>query len=66
MLLAAYIAGVLFGLIFTDDRPLVRVGLSLLWPLAFAAFAITVIVLIVVAIAALPFQRRRSRVSPGD
>ena len=62
MLWVMYIAGVLIGLVFTDDRPLTRVGLSVLWPLAFAAFAITVAVLMAVAIVALPFRRKRSGV----
>ncbi len=55
---ALYVLGVLIGLVFTDARPLARLGLALLWPLAFVVFAVTVVVLIVVAIVALPFRGR--------
>ena len=58
MILTLYAAGVLIGVIFGDARPLSRLGLALLWPLAFLAFAVTVVVLIAVAVIALPFQHR--------
>ena len=54
-----YVVGVLIGLVCTDARPLTRTGLALLWPLAFAAFVVTVAALILVALVALPFRGRR-------
>lgn len=59
VLFAVYAAGVAIGLVFTDAGPLARVGLALLWPLAFVAFALTVAVLILAALIALPFRGRR-------
>ena len=59
VLVAVYALGVLVGLVFTDAGPLARIGLALLWPLAFGAFAVTVALLILVALVALPFRGRR-------
>ncbi len=56
---AVYVLGVLIGLVFADAGPLARIGLALLWPIAFAAFAATVAALILVALVALPFRGRR-------
>jgi len=59
VLVAIYVLGLLIGLVFADAGPLARIGLALLWPLAIAAFAATVAALILVALVALPFRRRR-------
>ena len=60
VLVTIYVLGVVIGLLFADAGPLARVGLALLWPVAFAAFAATVVMLILAALVALPFQRRTS------
>jgi hypothetical protein len=59
VLFAVYATGVAIGLVFTDAGPLGRIGIALLWPLAFIAFAVTVAVLILAALVALPFRGRR-------
>ena len=47
---SVYVAGVLWGLLVTDARPVERLALALLWPLGPLAFVVTVTVLL----AALP------------
>lgn len=44
-----YLAGVAFGLVMTDARPLTRIALALLWPLGPIAFLVTVTLLLTVA-----------------
>jgi hypothetical protein len=58
-LVVVYALGVLIGLVRTDAGPLARAGYALLWPLAIVAFAVTVAVLVLVALVALPFRGRR-------
>ena len=53
-MLAAYVAGVAWGLLKIDARPLARVGMALAWPLGPAAFVVTVIILIAAAAIAFP------------
>ncbi len=50
LVLGVYVAGVLWGLIMTDARPVARVALALLWPVGPLAFVVTVTLLL----AALP------------
>jgi hypothetical protein len=64
VLLAVYAIGVAIGVVFTDAGLLARIGLALLWPLAFVAFAVTVAVLILAALIALPFRGRRPGTVP--
>lgn len=52
--LAVYVAGVAWGLLVIDARPVARVGLALLWPLGPLAFAVTVAVLLVASLVASP------------
>ena len=49
-----YAAGVAAGLIFTDARPLTRVGLALAWPIAPLAFAVVIGLLVVAALYIFP------------
>jgi len=49
-----YAAGVAAGLIFTDARPLTRVGLALAWPIAPLAFVAVVSLLLVAALYIFP------------
>ena len=51
---SAYVAGVLWGLIMTDARPVPRVGLALLWPLGPLAFVVTVTLLLIALPVAFP------------
>jgi hypothetical protein len=51
---AAYLAGVLIGLVLTDGRPATRIGLALLWPIGPAAFLVVVTILTAAAILAFP------------
>lgn len=48
--LGVYVAGVLWGLLVTDARPVERLALALLWPIGPLAFVVTVTLLL----AALP------------
>jgi hypothetical protein len=41
-----YLVGVLIGLVRIDGRPIVRVGLALLWPVGPIAFVVTLIALV--------------------
>ena len=52
--LLLYIGGVVVGLFSTDARPAARVALALLWPLAPAAFVVTIALLLVTAAIAFP------------
>lgn len=50
-----YLAGVVWGLVMTDARPVQRVVLSLLWPIGPLAFVVTVaILLLAMPVAFLP------------
>lgn len=49
-----YVAGVAWGLLRTDARPLERVVLSLLWPLGPIAFLVTVATLVAASVIAYP------------
>jgi hypothetical protein len=49
-----YAAGVAAGLIFTDARPLARVGLALAWPIGPLAFAAVIALLLVAALYIFP------------
>jgi hypothetical protein len=52
-----YGIGVVVGVVVTDARPAVRVGLALAWPLGLLAFAVTVVMLL--AAAPIAFVGRR-------
>ena len=49
-----YVAGVVWGLIVIDARPLARTGLALVWPLGPIAFAVTLAILLSAAAIAYP------------
>ena len=49
-----YAVGVVVGLMFTDARPLTRVGLALAWPLAPLAFVTVVTTLLLAALYIFP------------
>ena len=49
-----YVLGVLAGLVFTDARPLARVGLALAWPVAPLAFVVVVSGLLLAALYIFP------------
>ena len=49
-----YVAGVVAGLIFTDARPLTRLGLALAWPIAPLAFVAVVSLLLIAALYIFP------------
>jgi hypothetical protein len=51
---AIYVAGVLWGLLVTDARPVARVGLALLWPIGPLAFVVTVTMLVIALPVAFP------------
>ena len=51
---AAYVAGVVWGLIMIDARPAARIGLALLWPVGPLAFVLTIAVLLGAALIAYP------------
>ena len=57
VLAGIYAAGVVVGVCMTDDRPVTRVALALLWPLGPIAFLATVSFLIVIAPVALIGRR---------
>lgn len=52
--LLIYGLGVAAGLIFTDAKPLLRVVLSLLWPIGPLAFVIVVLGLLLASLVAFP------------
>jgi hypothetical protein len=49
-----YVLGVLAGLIFTDARPLARIGLALAWPIGPLAFVVVVAGLLLAALYIFP------------
>ena len=49
-----YVAGVAWGLLAGDARPVERVALALLWPLGPLAFAVTIVVLLAASLIAYP------------
>jgi len=49
-----YVAGVIGALLFTDARPLARVGLAVAWPIGPAAFMATIAVLMAAALVVFP------------
>lgn len=51
---AVYVAGVIWGFLATDARPLARVGLAILWPIGPAAFLVTSAILLAVLPVAYP------------
>ena len=51
---AAYVAGVAWGLLMIDARPAARVGLALLWPFGPLAFVLTIAILLVASLIASP------------
>ena len=61
ILLLAYGAGVLIGLLFTDASWPSRVGLALFWPIGPLAFVCTVAGLLLVALMAWPGAPRAAR-----
>jgi pheromone shutdown protein TraB len=52
--LALYAIGVAAGLVLTDARPLARVSIALLWPLAIVTFAVTIATLVAAAMLIFP------------
>jgi hypothetical protein len=52
--LAVYAIGVAVGLVLTDARPLARVSIALLWPLAIVTFAVTIATLVGAAMLVFP------------
>ena len=52
--LAVYAIGVALGLVLTDARPLARVSIALLWPLAIVTFAVTIATLVGAAMLVFP------------
>ena len=52
--LLIYVAGVVTALLFTDARPLARVGLAVAWPIGPAAFAGVIALLLVAALVIFP------------
>lgn len=51
---AVYLAGVVWGLLAIDARPLTKVGLAFLWPVGPAAFVVTIATLLAVLPIAFP------------
>jgi hypothetical protein len=49
-----YVAGVVWGLLMIDERPIARAGLALLWPLGPVAFVITFLILLAASTIAFP------------
>ena len=54
VVLLIYALGVIAGVVFTDARPLARVGLALAWPIGPLAFAVVVSGLLVAALYIFP------------
>jgi len=50
----AYVAGVVWGLLMSDARPLERVVLALLWPFGPLAFVVTITILLAASVIAYP------------
>ena len=53
-LVVLYVAGVVFGLLMSDERPAERLVLAVLWPLGLTAFVVTAVILLVAAVIAYP------------
>ena len=51
---AIYVAGVVWGLLKIDARPIARIGLAILWPLGPLAFIVTVAILLTASLVAFP------------
>ena len=51
---ATYVAGILWGLLMIDARPVARLGLAVLWPLGPLAFLGTVALLLAASLVAAP------------
>ena len=49
-----YAAGVVAALLFTDARPLARIGLAVAWPIGPAAFVVTIALLLVASLYIFP------------
>ncbi len=49
-----YVAGLIAALLFTDARPLARVGLAAAWPIGPAAFVATIALLLAAALVIFP------------
>jgi hypothetical protein len=54
LLLAVYIVGAALGIVFTDARPIRRVGLALAWPLGVAAMVVTITALVLASLVLFP------------
>jgi hypothetical protein len=54
LLVAVYVAGVVWCLVISDARPAERFTLALLWPLGPLAFVVTVAILLVASLIAYP------------
>jgi hypothetical protein len=52
--LVIYVAGVAWGLLMIDARPLPRIALAMLWPLGPIAFAVTITILLAASLIAFP------------
>jgi hypothetical protein len=51
---AIYVLGVIAGLLFTDAKPLARIGFALAWPLGPVTFAVVVTGLLIAALYIFP------------
>ena len=51
---ALYVAGVVWGLLVIDARPMTKIGLAIFWPLGPIAFAVTITVLLAASLIAFP------------
>ena len=49
-----YVAGIAWGLLTIDARPVARVGLALLWPVGPLAFVLTITILLTASLIAYP------------
>ena len=52
--LAIYVAGVVWGLMVIDARPMTKIALAILWPLGPIAFAVTITILFAASLIAFP------------
>ena len=52
--LVIYVAGVAWGLLVIDARPLTKIALAMLWPLGPIAFAVTITLLLAASLIAFP------------
>ena len=51
---AIYVAGVVWGLMVIDARPITKIALAVLWPLGPFAFALTITILLAASLIAFP------------